>query len=73
MEVTLELIIALPKQHYYNPKHTWQLCPHVGPMLVEAVILPQVGSVSSVASTIQASRTLGMAPIPPLINLLSIS
>jgi hypothetical protein len=35
----LELIIALPKQHYNNPKHTWQLRPHVEPTLVEAALL----------------------------------
>ena len=33
----LMLIIALLKQHYNNPNHTKQLCPHIGPMPMKAV------------------------------------
>ena len=33
----LKLIIALLEQYYNNPNHTRQLCPHIGPMHVEAV------------------------------------
>ena len=31
------LIIALPEQHYNNPNHTRQLCPHIGPMSMKAM------------------------------------
>ena len=34
---SLKSVIALPEQHYNNPNHTRQTCPHVGPMPVEAV------------------------------------
>ena len=37
MEVQSYLIIALPEQHYNNPKHTWQLCPH-GPIPMKATL-----------------------------------
>ena len=29
----------LPYEHYNNLKRTWQLCPHVGPMPVEAILI----------------------------------
>ena len=32
------LIIAFSEQHYNNMNHTRQLCPHIGPMPVEAVL-----------------------------------
>jgi hypothetical protein len=33
----LELIIALPEQHYNYPRHTRQLCLHIGPMPMQAL------------------------------------
>jgi hypothetical protein len=32
------LIIALPEQHYNYPNHTRQLCLHIGPKLMEALL-----------------------------------
>ena len=50
----LELITLLWKQYYNNPEHTWQLCPHIGPTSVQAVMFCSgVGSVINATSLYQ--------------------
>jgi hypothetical protein len=64
MEVTLELIITMPKQHYYNPKHTWQLYPRVGPTLVKAMLFRLRWGRSAMLGHLYNFLGLWVGPLP---------
>ena len=60
----LELIIVLLEQHYNNSKHIWQLCPHVGPTHVEAMLFCNGWGWSTMPSPPYKPLGLWAQPLP---------
>ena len=72
----LQLIIAFMEQHYNNPKHIWQLNPHVGPTHVQVVPfgLEWFRATTHICRfTHIRLQDFEQGPYPPSNNLLSLS